>query len=243
MLKLFKFSKDFLLIFPVTFIFKPFSKFFLFIIYFNKLIKWIFTNKKNFIYNDFYLPFRESKKRYEVYEFLSDHFLLLNKEIIYIEFGVFKGSTFSWWLKNNENKNSRFYGFDTFNGLPESWGGYSKGDMLANIPKITDNRGEFFKGLFQDTLCPFIEDKKNELKSENVKIIHLDSDLYSSAIFVLSQLYQYLREGDIIIFDEFNVALHEFKAFLEFTSSFYVKLKPIIAVNNFYQVAFVVQLT
>ena len=53
--------------------------------------------------------------------------------------------------------------------------------------------------------------------------------------------YPYLKKGDIIFFDEFNVANHEFLAFKIFTESFYVKLRPIGAVNNFYQTAFVVE--
>jgi len=242
MLKLFKFTKDFLLVFPITFVFKPFTKFFLFVTYFNKLIYWIYTQKKSLIYCDFYIPFRKNEKRFELYKIVSEHYNFNPKEITYIEFGVFTGSTFNWWLSNNTNTNSRFYGFDTFEGLPEAWGSYKKGDMLAsNMPKINDERGQFFKGLFQDTLCSFIEQKKGELSSNKTNIIHLDADLYSSTIFALSQLFQYLKKGDIIMFDEFNVALHEFKAYLEFTSCFYIKLKPIVAVNNFYQVAFVVE--
>jgi hypothetical protein len=62
--------------------------------------------------------------------------------------------------------------------------------------------------------------------------------LYSSTAFVLSQLYPYLKKGDLIFFDEFNVPLHEFRAYDEFTRNFYVQLKPLGAVNNFYQTAF-----
>ncbi len=69
----------------------------------------------------------------------------------------------------------------------------------------------------------------------------MDADLYSSTIFVLTQLYPYLQPGDIILFDEFNVPLHEFKAFNEFTKAFYIELKPLGAVNNYLQVAFVVK--
>jgi hypothetical protein len=69
----------------------------------------------------------------------------------------------------------------------------------------------------------------------------MDADLYSATLFALSQLYPFLRKGDIILFDEFNVPMHEFKAYKEFTASFYVKLKPVAAVNNFYQAAFVVE--
>jgi hypothetical protein len=76
------------------------------------------------------------------------------------------------------------------------------------------------------------------LKSTTQKVIHIDADLYSATIFSLSQLYPFLQKGDIILFDEFSVALHEFKAYWEFTGNYYIKLKPIVAVNNFYQVAF-----
>ena len=79
------------------------------------------------------------------------------------------------------------------------------------------------------------------MEQQSVKIIHLDADLYSATIFTLSQLYPFLKRGDFILFDEFNVPLHEFKAYDDFISSFYVKLKPIGAVNNFYQTAFVVE--
>ena len=69
----------------------------------------------------------------------------------------------------------------------------------------------------------------------------MDADLFSSTIYVLSQLHPYLNKGDIIFFDEFNVANHEYQAFRIFTEAFYVKLRPVAAVNNFYQVAFVVE--
>jgi O-methyltransferase len=55
----------------------------------------------------------------------------------------------------------------------------------------------------------------------------MDADLYSATIFTLSQLYPFLHKGDIIMFDEFNVAMHEFKAYDEFTSNFYINLSPL----------------
>jgi hypothetical protein len=105
--------------------------------------------------------------------------------------------------------------------------------------KIQDSRAEFVKGTFQATLNDFIRNHEQEL-TKKPKLIHLDADLFSSTLFALSQLYPYLRQGDIILFDEFNVANHEFLAFKIFTESFYVNLKLIGAQNNFYQTAFVV---
>ncbi len=240
MLKLVKFIKDFLLFIPVTFIFQPFSKFFLFISYYNKLVIWIRRNKKGLLLNDFYSPLRNYQKRYTLYKTVADHFQLQQKAIIYLEFGVASGASFKWWLNENNNTNSFFRGFDTFEGLPESWGTfYAKGSMQAALPDFKDERALFLKGLFQNTLPAFLSNEQEKINSADViRIIHMDADLYSSTIFSLSQLYPFLKKGDLIFFDEFSVAMHEFKAFYEFTQSFYIKLKPVASVNNFYQVAF-----
>ena len=138
-----------------------------------------------------------------------------------------------WWRPNNPE--SRFYGFDTFEGLPESWGTYAKGDMRANFFNVDDSRSEFVKGLFQDTLFGFMN---SHLFGTRKMILHLDADLFSSTLFVLTTLARVLKKGDIIIFDEFNVPNHEYFAFKIFTESFYVKYELIGAVNNYYQTAF-----
>ena len=61
----------------------------------------------------------------------------------------------------------------------------------------------------------------------------MDADLFSATIFSLSQLYRFLNEGDIILFDEFAVPKHEFMAFKIFTESFYVDYEVIGAANNY----------
>lgn len=242
MKQLVKFSKDFLLFFPVTYLFRPLSKFFLFISYFNQLVVWIGKNKQLFRFNDFYSPVRDYSKRYHLYGFVNENFAQPHKDIIYLEFGVAEGESFRWWQKSNQNENSVFFGFDTFEGLPEKWGSfYEKGSMKFNMPEMHDSRGLFIKGLFQDTLNGFITNNNALLHSPRQKIILLDADLYSATIFTLSQLYPTLHKGDIIMFDEFSVAMHEFKAYTEFVNNFYIKLKPVAAVNNFYQVAFEVE--
>ncbi|XZF16630.1 class I SAM-dependent methyltransferase [Chitinophagaceae bacterium MMS25-I14] len=161
--------------------------------------------------------------------------------IVYLEFGVATGNSFKWWSDHLKNEHTSFWGFDTFEGLPEKWGAFfKKGDMASDQPELADIRTHFVKGIFQDTLCPFIASNMQML-SQTRKIIHMDADLFSSTIFVLSQLYPYLKKGDLIFFDEFNVANHEWQAFQIFTQAFYVNLKPVGAVNNFYQTAFVVE--
>ncbi len=236
------FLKDFLLFYPVTYIFKPLTRFFLFVSYFNKLIAWIGKNKTQFISSDHYSPRRDYNKRYQLYTFVVDTFQLREKEIVYLEFGVAAGASFNWWLENSKNNSSHFFGFDTFEGLPEKWGSfYEKGSMRFDVPELNDTRGKYIKGLFQDTLPGLVASQRDILTSPATKVILMDADLYSATIFTLSQLYPTLKKGDIIMFDEFSVAMHEFKAFIEFTGNFYIKLKPIVAVNNFYQVAFEVE--
>lgn len=242
LIKLIGFVKSFLLLMPITFIFYPFTKLMLFISYLNMLLVWIYKNKKKFKYREPITFSRNYKNRYNLYKYVSDNCLKDNSKIIYLEFGVAGGESFKWWLDENKDRSSCFYGFDTFEGLPENWGIlFKKGDMNYEESQMQDNRVKFIKGLFQDTLFPFIEENRDHLNSTARKIIHMDADLYSSTIFVLTQLYPYLKPGDIILFDEFNVPLHEFKAFKEFTESFYIKLSPLGAVNNYLQTAFVVQ--
>ena len=106
--------------------------------------------------------------------------------------------------------------------------------------RLEDQRASLIKGTFQQTLVSFTQDHRVDL-ADRQKVIHMDADLFSSTLFVLSQLYPFLKKGDIIFFDEFNVANHEFFAYKIFTDSFYINLKPIGAQNNFYQSAFVVE--
>ncbi|HEV3252116.1 MAG TPA: TylF/MycF/NovP-related O-methyltransferase [Puia sp.] len=243
-MKLFKFLKDFLLYTGVFRILSPLNNLFLFIRNFNKLRKWIsLNNKQGLLINDFYAYKRNYAKRFELYKAVSAHYGLNQREMIYLEFGVASGESFYWWVQNNGHPGSRFFGFDTFEGLPENWGGfYKKGDMAHEMKdlNIEDKRALFVKGIFQETLTGFTRNHHSELTGKP-KLIHLDADLFSSTIFVLSQLYPYLNKGDLILFDEFNVANHEFFAFKIFTDTFYVKLRLIGAQNNFYQTAFVVE--
>lgn len=205
----------------------------LFLGHLSTLSKWIST-QRDLKYSDFPSKDFDYNKRIKLYNFIIEN-EIANTEIDYLEFGVSKGESFKWWIEHIKNEKSRFFGFDTFNGLPEDWGPFKKGDMSnGNIPPvINDSRHKFFQGIFQKTLYEFLK----TYKSEKRKVILMDADLYSSTLFVLSTLSPYLAKGDIILFDEFNVPLHEYKAFKDWTESFYINYTLIGEVNNFYQVA------
>ena len=203
----------------------------------SRVSKWAAANRK-IPFNDFYSPEWDYNKRYKLYEYILKE-KDLDKPITYLEFGVSGGHSFMWWLKNNQHPDSRFFGFDTFEGLPEDWGGFKRGAMSTNssVPEIDDSRATFFKGLFQQTLPDFLP----SLKKEQKKVIMMDADLYTSTLYTLTSIAPWLCKGDIIFFDQFNVPRHEFLAFQDFTSSYYLDFRLIGAANNYYFCAFELQ--
>ncbi|MFC2080072.1 class I SAM-dependent methyltransferase [Bacteroidota bacterium] len=205
--------------------------------YMSRLSKWIRRNK-HIEFCDFYSSKHNYNKRYDLYEYIISN-QKLETAIDYLEFGVSKGVSFKWWMNKIQHKDARFYGFDTFSGLPEDWGPFKKGDMDNgdSCPEIDDTRHTFFQGLFQQTLIPFLAD----YKSNKRKVIHMDADIYSATLYVLTLITPYLNTGDIIFFDEFNVPMHEFKAFSEWQKAFYVDVEVLGSVNNFYQTAMMIK--
>jgi hypothetical protein len=135
---------------------------------------------------------------------------------MYLEFGVYQAETVNYVAKKI---NHVIYGFDSFQGLPESWrNGYEKGAFaMDGLPKVRDNV-VLVKGWFNESLPVFL----NNVSVENVAYLHIDCDLYSSTKTVLDLLGNRIKVGTVIVFDEyFNYPgwqNDEFKAFKEFIS-------------------------
>ena len=87
-----------------------------------QMSKWIQKHKQAEILDDFFTFKRDHQKRYELYAYILKENGLDTVDCDYIELGVYQGQSFKWWVEHNQNPNSRFYGFDTFEGLPEDWG-------------------------------------------------------------------------------------------------------------------------
>lgn len=171
---------------------------------------------------------KEFPDRVAMHEYLSTQFIPPAEKIHFMEFGVFKGHTYGIWVNGNKNPQSKFVGFDTFTGLPEDWGSEKKGSYSAqgNLPDIRDPRSEWQVGLIQDTLPVYARN----ILVEDKKIIHIDVDLYNASLITLIYLQPFLRQGDIIIFDDFftfTKTTHEFKAFCDFLDLFKIEYKPI----------------
>jgi hypothetical protein len=122
------------------------------------------------------------------------------KAITYIEFGVFKGESISYFSETNSHEDSIFIGLDSFEGLSEAWGGNAVGFFSTDgvIPESSDSRVKFIKGLFIESwpsLYPMLRNKSNLL-------VHFDADLYSSTIYALTKM-DLLGQVYIAVFDEF----------------------------------------
>lgn len=212
----------------------PFEKLLLSLAHLSDLSRWVHKNK-NKCSNDYFSSWNYNA-RFTLYADIIQKHTNSSSAIDYLEFGVAKGDSFKWWLEQQKHPESKFYGFDTFEGLPEDWGGFKAGEMSADshFPKINDKRGFFFKGLFQNTLPDFLK----KFDGSRQKIILMDADLYSSTLFVLTSLAPYLKKGDVILFDEFTVPMHEFLAFNHFIKSYYLKFELLGGANNFYFTGF-----
>jgi hypothetical protein len=211
----------------------PFVKIMHTLVYTSKLSKWI-RETPSPARSDFYTWHHNYNKRYELYNYLIESEKL--DRIDYLEFGVAQGRSFIWWADHISSPEARFYGFDTFTGLPDDWGGFKKGEMSADgkFPKADDSRCTCFAGLFQETLPVFLR----TYDPLHRKIIHMDADLYSSTLFVLTSMAPFLEKGDIIIFDEFNVPLSEFRAFSDFSDAYGIGFELLASYNNYFQTAF-----
>ena len=232
------FIKDLLLGSRVGILLAPFRFFFRFLYHFSMLSSWVNRTSRKTAHSDFYTPFRNYSHRVKLHEYVISSEGLAEKPIHYLEFGVAGGTSFAWWVKANHHPDSRFFGFDTFEGLPEDWHFFKKGAFSFDIPFLEDPRGTFIKGLFQDTVYIFLDKYRQSIDTpEAVRVLHLDADLYSSTLFALTMMAPFLRNGDILLFDEFNIPNHEFAAWSDFVKSYYIKYEVIGAVNNFYQTA------
>jgi len=177
------------------------------------------------------------KDRDKFYKCVNDRFVS-NKPVDYLEFGVASGWSFKQWLKLNQCDESRFFGFDSFVGLPEDWTERTpKGsfDQNGKTPDVDDSRAQFIDGLFQNTLPKFLEsfDVKNRL------VIHFDADLYSSTLYAMMNLDKFITPGTIFMFDEFTARnlTDEYAALQDYCTCCYRDYKVLATRNDFAKLA------
>ena len=133
---------------------------------------------------------------------------------VYLEFGCHSGRTFSAAIRASRElsilENTRFYAFDSFEGLPETTdddGIFESGTFLTGIVdfkkalekqasyKISDDN--IVKGFYSASLTSELQ-----AKMPKVGVVHIDVDLYSSTVEVLSFIKPLLVPGSVLIFDD-----------------------------------------
>ncbi|MGB7353098.1 MAG: hypothetical protein WBD06_05325 [Acidobacteriaceae bacterium] len=121
--------------------------------------------------------------------------------ITYVEFGVYEGESFRWFLANNRHPSSLFIGLDSFHGLPEAFGKVPAGyfDVGGKVPKIDDPRAVLIKVWFKDTW----DELDGRLAGRGNLLFHHDADIYSSTLFELARV-DLLHKPYVALFDEFT---------------------------------------
>lgn len=159
------------------------------------------------------------KSRYEFFQQAYDYLQANFVEGDYYEFGCHKARTFRMSLSEARKKNRKdtnFYAFDSFEGLPDVEGidkfpGWEKGALktaLDDFNRIIKEHGLYvdkvhaIKGFFQDTLTKKLQDEL--LKKSKIMLAYIDSDLYESCKCALAFIEPLLQDGSIVCFDDWN---------------------------------------
>lgn len=158
---------------------------------------------------------------------------------LFLEFGVASGRTITHMAVNTPR--THFYGFDSFEGLPEAWrSGFDKGVFAqARLPVVPPN-ATLIKGWFDDTLPAFLHDRPDVPLS----LLHIDCDLYSSTKTIFANLKDRIVPGTVIVFDEYwnypGWRDHEFRAFEELLAETRIRAEPFGFVPSHQQAGFVI---
>lgn len=153
----------------------------------------------------------------------------------YLEFGVSYGTSLKCMhnvLSKLHLDNARLFGFDSFEGLPESAayedeGYWRPGEFASSLEQtkkhLTDkgvdwNRTFLVKGWFDKTLTL---DTLSWYNITKASVIMIDCDIYSSSITALNFCAPLIRDHAIIFFDDWkdDITFGEYKAFSEFLAA------------------------
>jgi O-methyltransferase len=138
----------------------------------------------------------------------------------YMEFGLFKGYSF-WYAQHlareNDLESMRFFGFDSFQGLPEPGeldttqnnvfyeGQYycNKSDVVHNLnsKNVDWSKTHLIEGFFNESLVP---DLKMQYRIRNAAVALIDCDLYESTRDVMFFLEELIANNTILMFDDWN---------------------------------------
>jgi Macrocin-O-methyltransferase (TylF) len=160
-----------------------------------------------------------------------------------LEFGVSSGDSLRHLAAQSRER--KWFGFDSFKGIPEPWYWEPAGRYAVDsIPAMPGNVS-LVHGLFSDSLPQFVERMRPELDRDGIAFLNVDCDLYSSTVDIFTHLGAWIRPGTVIHFDEYwnyiDWTNGESKAFDEFTARTGLEYKVIGYVPASVQLAVVIK--
>ena len=119
-----------------------------------------------------------------------------------------------WRRKINWDLKHSFYAFDTFEGMPENDENndtFAKGTLLGCLDEVKSagekigmregDQIKYFKGNFSD----IGKERSDEFSNlQPAAIVNIDSDLYASARDALELINPKLRQGTVLLMDDYN---------------------------------------
>jgi len=184
----------------------------------------------------------------------------------YIEFGTYKGDTFieSWkqwcyfekWIQNQLNSKEKwrrdtykdfseykpkFIGVDSFKGIPENDESdfyFAQGDFSASKESVSQRCLDEGLTINQFQLTEgFYSELSEDLFKNKASIIHIDADIYQSAIEALRLSKSLIQQGTVILFDDYNCFSAsndngERRAVIEFSKETGISFEPWFAYRN-----------
>ena len=164
------------------------------------------------------------------------HVISSNMGGAYYEFGIYKGSSFresfltyqiyANWMLSQSNSSEKwrqkikydfdhhFYGFDTFEGMPENLENneqFAQGSFLGSLENVKlegekigmceGDSVKYVKGIFSEVLR---NDTLEIVNLQPAAIVNIDSDLYMSACDALEIVKPKLQQGTILMMDDWN---------------------------------------
>jgi hypothetical protein len=180
----------------------------------------VYESFNNFIFSDDRNLFNKLYSRIKFYEMTKE----CSGDIV--ECGVFKGSGLLSWLKildmNEPNSIKKVIGFDFFdNSFLENLNGIDKDTMTEVFTRcelknddisITGIRNKILNSGFKEDRFDLVKGDVEETSSEYTKdkpgfrisILYLDLDLEKPTYQALSNMWENVVEGGIIVFDEYG---------------------------------------
>lgn len=162
-----------------------------------------------------------SRERYVM--FRQAFMYTANESVVgdYLEFGVARARTLIYarrfgekYLVRGDERGCRYFGFDSFEGFPQPEGidkvferfkakeeSHDLEIAAKNLKRNFVNMEGIFleKGFYDQTLT---EKFLNDNNIERARVIHVDCDLYQSAIAALNFITDLIHDGTILLFDD-----------------------------------------